>query len=499
MEHVNSDGLMERVDFGPLKVSSDEICVTEQQNSATASKLSTDEREKRVVVGQNEDETNNQKDARNHPVGMSALLNKTSALRYRFTSYILVTAILSTIMLLATVAFVTLLWFGTESNQLWRRIVFADWTTRAITLSALILRSAVSLQAGIATSMIAALIIESDSVRLIDAEISLARLSNSGPHYLFWVYIRQSKSAFLSLLLAALSFTTLVTQFTSTLLLSDVSIAAQLTSTSDATKTYGFSSRVAITSYRLTYLDYGAQPPRSFPVFGEYLVAPHYVESLGDTGSVLRSFLPILNQSDRESLRDYQGPAFVYDSRVACTRPILKSLYCCDGNICGEFVQQSTLADSVLTSGITSFNCSVPETLCDLANPSDPTCYEQSWTLCPLHVSAGGLISILDPTNNASLRHEWREWTWVAISEDDEWRVDVGNAYFLINATVPSILGRVWDAALSSSFGVWTDVYFKPASNDIYTPELRETDSLLRVTLCYDSLYVISSFKQDID
>lgn len=52
--------------------------------------------------------------------------------------------------------------------------MITGWATRAVSISTLVLRSAIDLQAGVAAAMLAALVLESSTVRLRDA----ARLSS---------------------------------------------------------------------------------------------------------------------------------------------------------------------------------------------------------------------------------------------------------------------------------------------------------------------------------
>jgi hypothetical protein len=415
--------------------------------------------------------------------------------RQRITVYVIFVMVASTLMLVATAAFISFLWFGNQSSRLWRKIALSEWMPRAITLSALIVRLAVSLQAGLTTSMLASLVIEGDSVRLIDAlEISMARFSNAGPHTLLWPCVRQSKSIALVILHIALVLTTLAAQFASTFLLSDVAIAGQITLAENNTFSYGFSTDypVELTLESSTAPDYWIQPPRNFPTFGEYFLEPDIDDKIDDTGLVLRSFLPIPAQSTRESLHRYDGSAFTYDARIACTRPVFKNLTTCissdrdQGYLCGEILPENVPENATINLDAIPFKCYVPLSTCAFKEP----CSDPAWTVCPLDISAGGLIPILDPTNNASLIHVWDNGTdipsstgrgkWKAQTGNREWPVGVGNAYLLVNATNASIVHADWHGDVSYT-GAWTDVY----SEDDSVVSSKEP---LRATLCYDAL-----------
>jgi hypothetical protein len=102
---------------------------------------------------------------------------------------LLSTAILATgtIAILATLRFLSFLWFSDAKNRMWQVIACKSWVTRAVTPTALDFRTAVSMQAGILTSMLAGLALERRSVlRTQLASILAMRNMNSGPFYLTW-------------------------------------------------------------------------------------------------------------------------------------------------------------------------------------------------------------------------------------------------------------------------------------------------------------------------
>src|SRR5262249_53369650 len=72
--------------------------------------------------------------------------------------------------------FIGFLMYGTIENHTWHRIVINGWTTRAITLTSLVLRTAVALQGAICLSMLAAITLERIAVPLDSvASISFIR------------------------------------------------------------------------------------------------------------------------------------------------------------------------------------------------------------------------------------------------------------------------------------------------------------------------------------
>jgi hypothetical protein len=84
--------------------------------------------------------------------------------------------------IVATLGFFVFLWFTTESNSIWKRIMLADWGVRAVTITAVLSRWVAATQAALATAMIAGLILHRQQVALSDsAPLSLMRVGYSGP------------------------------------------------------------------------------------------------------------------------------------------------------------------------------------------------------------------------------------------------------------------------------------------------------------------------------
>jgi hypothetical protein len=96
---------------------------------------------------------------------------------------------LGTTGILLVLSFLSFLWLGfghepeaAAATWAWRQIALNNWMTQAITLSSLVLRSVVSLQAGVCTSMIAALLLEKHFARRSNvAWLSVMRGINDGP------------------------------------------------------------------------------------------------------------------------------------------------------------------------------------------------------------------------------------------------------------------------------------------------------------------------------
>ena len=110
---------------------------------------------------------------------------KSNTLSRRLGWQAAVTIVLTALVTLAVVGFLGFLWFADLSNSTWHRIMVTGWATRAVSISTLVLRSAIDLQAGVAAAMLAAIILESTSVQLRNAaKVSTMRASSPQPRAL---------------------------------------------------------------------------------------------------------------------------------------------------------------------------------------------------------------------------------------------------------------------------------------------------------------------------
>lgn len=129
--------------------------------------------------------------------------------------------------ILAFVGYISFLWFAADNNLTWKNMALAGWITRSIAIAAVVLRTAITVQSGIACSMIASIVLEGPGVALPElATVSMMRAAAPAPYTLFGhIY---TGTRFISCLAtgfaAILTVTTVFLQFTSTILLSDLSI-----------------------------------------------------------------------------------------------------------------------------------------------------------------------------------------------------------------------------------------------------------------------------------
>jgi hypothetical protein len=257
--------------------------------------------------------------ANDHPVFF------TSKVSQRIGWYGQLALVGGTVCILAALSFLCFLWFSDSQNAAWRHLAIEGWMTRSITVTAIVIRVMVAAQAAVATSAIAALLLQRHEVALPQiAPISLIRANNTGPYSLLWRIT--SKQCFratpLSILfLTILTTTTISSQFTSTILLSNVRAATIQNTPQSINITYGFEewpTNDASPGVQLLELS-------SFAAFAEYTEPATPVQGVHDTGLTLRALFPITS-NERQQMRQYSGKATVIDNRVVCVRPEFESL-----------------------------------------------------------------------------------------------------------------------------------------------------------------------------
>lgn len=200
--------------------------------------------------------------------------------------------------------------------------------TQAITLSSVTLRLIVSTQSAVCTSMIAALFLESRSVRrALVPWFSVMRGINDGPWKLLeLVASSRSFTAFRSFemwLTLLMIIVTLGLQFSSTILLSDLS---ELQIVGDTNTTQVNSLIPSLEPNTTIYItsSFVLEMPPIYPTFGEaqnMFSADPTSDGLSNTGLIQRALLPASSDSDRMAVRKYDGNAIILNSQVACMRP----------------------------------------------------------------------------------------------------------------------------------------------------------------------------------
>ncbi|CAN9171793.1 unnamed protein product [Alternaria alternata] len=273
----------------------------------------------------------------------------------------------------AFIIYITFLWFTASGNKNWKNIALSGWMTRSVAIAAVVLRTSTTVQAGLASSMLAAIALESTTgVALQDlAPLSLMRASSAAPYALL-AYPRLGRNGPTWVLLvwaAIISITTVSLQFTSTILLADVN-AGYIPS--------GLSPYAYVLPQELLYRGSltanWRSAPRPWPIFAEYMGNDSADGSVGysDTGSTMRALLPFSDTRSRSFIHAYEGPAPVVDARTICIRP----------NITNTRVQANTTYDLRIHGNISIPNDLLPALLANTPFTGfDPTAFacEPSW------------------------------------------------------------------------------------------------------------------------
>jgi hypothetical protein len=239
--------------------------------------------------------------------------------------YAIVSIPLCLVTTLAALAFLWFLWLAHSDNSTWQRIMLDAWATRSITIASLFLRTSAAIQAGICTSMMAAVALEHGMFVLSKAAaVSSIRFVNSGPSdllLLFWGRIGVGKIPMVFFVLA-ITITTMLSQFTSTLLLSDLKLSMIPGTTENQNISY---TKLGSTDnqYASDTQLWTSRP--QYPIFAEYPGVSTTENGISDTGMTMRALIPLASTESRSLLRNYSGPATVFDSRVVCVRPTVNA------------------------------------------------------------------------------------------------------------------------------------------------------------------------------
>lgn len=177
--------------------------------------------------------------------------------------------------------------------------------------------------------MLAAIVLEGVGVPLhAAAPVSIFRYVNSGPQSLL-IALCGSLGMYTAMVgfILPLFATTIILQFTSTFLASDLSTGLVVSKPNANTTWLGISSNNLNISNQSYFPPYWQQNPQSFQAFAEY-TAPIQLPNapsttVKDTGLVHRALLPVADHSVRTSIRDFTGEVTVLDTRTVCMQPQL--------------------------------------------------------------------------------------------------------------------------------------------------------------------------------
>jgi hypothetical protein len=420
----------------------------------------------------------------------------------------------SIVILFGAVGLLSWLWWGSRSSPAWRMVMLTGWVSKTVTLSSTAIRTALSALAGICTSMIAAIAVERRGVPLMKmAQLSIARFTNNGPNQLApLIFGTRTLERFLRIIAAILLLNTILSQFVSTLLVSDLQADPVITFPYTYGKGIGFLSAGFTGADPLSDAilnaipNYYGRKPSAYEAFAEFSEAPSTViDGVDDTGRTVRAFLPFSNEADRLSLQSYSGPARVLDARTVCVRPDFTQLGFCAPStekgpmtLCGA-TKPGAQQDDIWYGGnadpqrdLSVFD--LPESLqsvlpgavpisCPLLAPfGTRAAASGGWELCPL--PRAGLVSTFRDSG---------------MSMDEKRNQSSGRSYLLWNAMSAYATGSglevdynsTWKLNSSEHDGAWLKTRWTGKYKDG-----SDFDVNLQATWCFDTfLYVVSVFR----
>lgn len=221
------------------------------------------------------------------------------------------------------------------SQQPWERFVFSGWLLRVITLSSIVIRVSMATQATVFSMVMASIALQRSNILKGDlASVAIYRFTNSGPQNMIGPLLRTRKDWKSTLALAAtiaLSITTLASQFTSTILLTDIGSRNLRTEDTHFNVTYAGNLSESTEFWVGTTAATWDDRPSAYQVFAEKATPNIKLDGgssgggLYATGSSYRALLP-LEKQERIALAEYQGPAALIDARVVCVSPYITRL-----------------------------------------------------------------------------------------------------------------------------------------------------------------------------
>jgi hypothetical protein len=406
----------------------------------------------------------------------------------RFGVYLISILAISAVVLVAGLSFLLFLWLAPATNRQWRSIILAGWATRSVTLTALAIRWATATQATAAISMLAAIQLEKGGTAFHNAAaLSIARYKNSGPAMslpVFFDRLAVRQQLLLPALAVLLACTTLVLQFTSTILLGDMQLGPVL-GTSKTGLAMMAAQNIQLGSGFFSS-NYWSTTPTVFQSFAEYTEPPFNGSDISDTGVAIRGFVPLSTESDRSFLQDYSGVAALFDTRVACLQPQSSNIHVEKGDdsdvdnggsltITGSAVVGKAMPDLINPRSNTTFNCTFPLDVKDPGQPAFLICGvggppngETGGGTFEIDGPAGGLISRLDSSSGSAMSH--------------------GSAYLVVNYTnilySAYKLSGNWTLSSSLGRGPWMDLSYNVTAFDTSNTSIAD----MAVSMCFDAL-----------
>ena len=224
--------------------------------------------------------------------------------------------------------------------------MLGPYSSQSITLTAVAIRFSVSMLAWMTSAMLASILLEKYGVpshRI--AEASISRYTGTLLPMVVYGYGLKKWFAVVIPFQLACAF---ASQFTSTILFSDIDTGVITGFPNEMLVYYDFSMVANPDSSNLLdplspKLEYPIDMlpdqdglaenrwsggPQSFEAFAEYAEPEKRIvaEGIDDTGPIIRAFLPIDVESERDMIQNYTGVTRVFDARTICARPKIRTL-----------------------------------------------------------------------------------------------------------------------------------------------------------------------------
>jgi hypothetical protein len=241
----------------------------------------------------------------------------------------------TTVMLGGLFGLLAYLWFGSDSSSAWKWVMINGWATRSVAIIALVVRTSVDLQAAIGSAIIASLLLESkvgiDFRHLATMSpiragtTSLWTLTRCAYQDFWWSSAVHRRSNYPYCLVAGfLIITTSILQFSSTILLSDISLGSMVGHEYASQVQPGLSYSQLRIAEKIPRDSAWTTNPPFYPVYAEFY-EPATNVTVG-TGSLLRALLPYATAEERQSISTYSGNALILDAKVTCQAPAVADL-----------------------------------------------------------------------------------------------------------------------------------------------------------------------------
>ncbi|KAH9234131.1 hypothetical protein K456DRAFT_1723771 [Colletotrichum gloeosporioides 23] len=309
------------------------------------------------------------------------------------------------------VVFISWLWFASVDDALWRGWALApNRLSLSVTITSLVIRAAVGALSASATSMAASAAVERRGVRLpAVARVSMARFASASSLSLANLALQGSiLESLVRILVLFLLLTTLISQFTSTLLFADLEQRRIVSFPQIPLSAYcpvaldgADASSDPILSHRPS--DYWREKPRLSETYAEYTEPSLKADGVDDTGPTIRAFLPFMSQEARETLQEFYGVTKIVDSRITCVRPRVSNLRL-SGSSEGIVVSGTARIDGLaLEDALGSMYPVSADFSCQSMSPVEPG---YVWQVCPFtNLTWNNIEDTFNDVNSSMSRH----------------------------------------------------------------------------------------------